>query len=156
MSADTVEALAETFEAASGRPLAERLIDCLAAAQAAGGDRRGQQSAALLVAKKDGGYAGLSDVLVDLRVDDHETPIEELARLYELHQLYFGQTPDEEWLPVDANLEAELRERLTRLGYENEDLEAAFNGWAGTENLEDRVRGLDRIDPVVLAELRKR
>ncbi|MBA2537902.1 MAG: DUF1028 domain-containing protein [Actinobacteria bacterium] len=156
VSAETVDALAETFERSGGRPLAERLIACLAAAQEAGGDRRGQQSAALLVVKKDAGYAGLSDVLVDLRVDDHDGPIEELARLYELHQLYFGQTPKQQWLPVDEGLEAELRERLDRLGYEGDDLERAFNDWVGTENLEDRVKGLDRIDPVVLAELRRR
>jgi uncharacterized Ntn-hydrolase superfamily protein len=67
----TVDALAETFEAGAGRPLAERLLDCLAAAQAAGGDRRGQQSASLLVVERNGGYASMSDVLVDLRVDDH-------------------------------------------------------------------------------------
>jgi uncharacterized Ntn-hydrolase superfamily protein len=156
VSAETVDALAETFEASRGDALAERLIACLGAAQQAGGDRRGQQSAALLVVKKDAGYAALSDVLVDLRVDDHETPIAELERLYQLHRLYFGQTPEQQWLPVDADLEAELRERLGRLGYTNEDLEAAFNEWSGTENLEDRVKGLDRIDPVVLAELRKR
>jgi uncharacterized Ntn-hydrolase superfamily protein len=155
VSAATVDALAETFED-SGGPLAERLIACLAAAQAAGGDRRGQQSAAVLVVKKDAGYAGLSDVLVDLRVDDHETPIQELERLYGLHQLYFGQTPDDEWLPVDADLEAELRERLGRLGYRSDDLETAFNRWVGVENLEDRVSGVERIDPVVLEELRKR
>jgi uncharacterized Ntn-hydrolase superfamily protein len=155
VSAAPVDALAETFED-SGGPLAERLIACLAAAQAAGGDRRGQQSAAVLVVKKDAGYAGLSDVLVDLRVDDHETPIQELERLYGLHQLYFGQTPDDEWLLVDADLEAELRERLGRLGYRSDDLETAFNRWVGVENLEDRVSGVERIDPVVLEELRKR
>lgn len=156
VSGETVDGLAETFEGSGGRPLAERLLACLAAAQRAGGDRRGQQSAALLVVKKDAGYAGLSDVLVDLRVDDHATPIAELERLYDLHQLYFGQTPEEEWLPVDADLEAELRERLGRLGYAAGDLEPAFTQWVGTENLEDRVKGLERIDPVVLAELRKR
>ena len=55
--------------------LAERLIECLAAAQAAGGDSRGQQSASLLVVQKDGGYANLSDTLIDLRVDDHPEPL---------------------------------------------------------------------------------
>ena len=74
--------MVDAFAATAGRPLAERLIDCLAAAQAAGGDRRGQQSAALLVVERDGGYAGLSDILVDLRIDDHERPVEELRRLY--------------------------------------------------------------------------
>ena len=156
VSAETVDALADTFESSSRRPLAERLIACLAAAQQAGGDRRGQQSAALLVVKKDAGYAALSDVLVDLRVDDHVAPIDELARLFDLHELYFGQTPEQHWLPVDEELEAELRERLERLGYASDDLASAFNRWVGTENLEDRAKGLDRIDPVVLAELRRR
>jgi uncharacterized Ntn-hydrolase superfamily protein len=155
VSAATVDALAETFESSRG-PLAERLIACLAAAQAAGGDRRGQQSAAVLVMKKDAGYAGLSDVLVDLRVDDHATPIQELERLYGLYQLYFGETPEDEWVPLDADLAAELHERLSRLGYSVDDLEAAFTQWVGTENLEERVRGFERIDPVVLEELRRR
>src|SRR5919205_1246826 len=84
VSEETVAALAATFEATQGRPLAERLIECLAAAQAAGGDSRGQQSSALLVVERDGGYAGLSDVVVDLRVEEHERPIEELRRLYGL------------------------------------------------------------------------
>ena len=151
----TVEALAGTFEATAGRPLAERLLDCLAAAQAAGGDRRGQQSAALLIVERDGGYAGLSDTLVDLRVDDHPDPVTELARLHRLHHLLFGQTPADRWLTVDAALRAELEERLARLGYTG-DLARAFGAWAGTENLEERVDGIDRIDPVVLEELRAR
>src|SRR5919202_1009685 len=119
VSAATVDALAETFESTRGRPLAERLIDALAAAQEAGGDSRGQQSAALLVVEKDGGYAGLSDVLVDLRVDDHERPIEELRRLYGLHRQLFGRTPRDQWLTVDEALEQELRERLARVGYDD-------------------------------------
>jgi uncharacterized Ntn-hydrolase superfamily protein len=154
VSGATVEALAETFERSSG-PLAERLISCLGAAQSAGGDRRGQQSAALLVVSKGGGYAGMSDVSVDLRVDDHPKPISELERLYGLHHLYFGETPDEEWLDVDDDLRAELVERLAALGYAG-DLPEAWRAWTGAENLEDRVRGVERIDPVVLAELRKR
>ena len=155
VSEATVEALAEAFEGSAGRPLAERLLDCLAAAQAAGGDRRGQQSASLLVVERDGGYAGLSDSVVDLRVDDHERPIEELRRLYDLHQAIFGQTPREEWVPVDEALAAELRERLARLGFEG-DLEDAFNRWAGNENLEERVDGVEAIDPIVLEKLRIR
>jgi uncharacterized Ntn-hydrolase superfamily protein len=88
VSEATVDALAETFEASAGT-LAARLLDCLDAAQAAGGDSRGQQSAALLVVQKDGGYAELSDVLIDVRTDDHERPLEELRRLYELHREVF-------------------------------------------------------------------
>src|SRR5712691_5736526 len=110
VSQETVDALAETFESTAGRPLAERLLDCLAAAQAAGGDSRGQQSAALLVVEKDGGYAGLSDVVIDLRVDDHKRPIEELGRLYQIHQKLFGKTPRDEWIKVDDELRSEIKE----------------------------------------------
>ncbi len=149
VSGATVDALAETFETTAGRPLVVRLLDCLAAAQAAGGDRRGQQSAALLVVERDGGYARLSDTLVDLRVDDHATPVEELRRLYGMHEALFGRTPRSEWLPVDESLRAELTERLARLGFER------LADWAGVENLEERVDGEDAIDPVVLAELRR-
>jgi uncharacterized Ntn-hydrolase superfamily protein len=154
VSAETVDALAVTFESNGHLELAERLIECLAAAQAAGGDSRGQQSASLLVAQKDGGYAKLSDTLVDLRVDDHERPIVELQRLYHLHSQLFGVTPGEDWLNVDETLAAELRKRLVKLGYDGE-LERAFSDWAGTENLEERVDGVSRIDPVVLEALRK-
>jgi len=155
VSEETVAALATTFTATVGRPLAERLLEALAAAQAAGGDKRGQQSAALLVVEKDGGYAALSDVLVDLRVDDHPQPVPELARLYELHQALFGTTPRDEWVEVDGDLREELGERLARLGHTGA-VEDAFVAWASTENLEERVDGVDRIDPKVLEELRSR
>jgi uncharacterized Ntn-hydrolase superfamily protein len=148
VSAETVDAMVDAFAATPGRPLAERLIDCLAAAQAAGGDRRGQQSAALLVVERNGGYAGLSDVLVDLRTDDHERPVTELRRLYHLHHALFGKTPRTDWLPVDDALRAEIEERLGRIGY------ATLDDWAGVENLEERVDGTDSIDPVVLEALR--
>jgi uncharacterized Ntn-hydrolase superfamily protein len=154
VSEATVDALAETFEAGTGRPLAERLIDCLAAAQQAGGDRRGQQAAGILVVERDGGYGGLSDVVVDLRVDDHATPIEELRRIYGIHHLLFGRTPKEEWLEVDEQLGQELRERLAKLGFEG-DLATALFRWGGQENLEERIDGAERIDPVVLDELRR-
>jgi len=153
VSEATVDAIADTFESSAGRPLAERLLDCLAAGQAAGGDSRGQQSAAILVVQRDGGYAGLSDTLVDLRVDDHEQPIEELRRLYGLHDAIFGKTPREEWVDVDDALASELRERLARLGYEGELGESLFN-WAGTENLEERLDGAEQLDPVLLEALR--
>ncbi|HEX6702521.1 MAG TPA: DUF1028 domain-containing protein [Gaiellaceae bacterium] len=155
VSEATVDALAATFERSSGKPLGERLIECLAAAQAAGGDSRGQQSSALLVVERDGGYAKLSDVLVDLRVDDHERPIEELERLYRLHDAIFGKTPRAQWVRVDEELAGEVRDRLARLGYDGELGDALFR-WAGNENLEERVDGIDAIDPVVLEELRAR
>jgi uncharacterized Ntn-hydrolase superfamily protein len=155
VSAETVDALVETFEKSGGKPLAERLLDCLAAAQAAGGDKRGQQSASLLIVERDGGYAQLSDIVVDLRVEDHARPIEELTRIYGLHQAIFGETPRDQWIQVDDTLEEELRERLARLGYEGE-LDDAFLRWAGNENLEERVDGIVAVDPVVLEELRSR
>jgi uncharacterized Ntn-hydrolase superfamily protein len=155
VSEETVAALEGTYRATDGAPLAERLIDCLGAAQEAGGDSRGQQSAALLVVEKDGGYGKLSDTLVDLRVDDHDRPIDELRRLYALHQAIFGKTPRDEWIAVDKALRAELSERLSRLGYEG-DLGEAFFNWAGNENLEERVDGVEAVDPVVLEELRSR
>ena len=153
VSAETVDAIAETFESSKGT-LGERLLDCLDAAQAAGGDRRGQQSAALLVVEEDGGYAQLSDTVVELRVEDHERPLEELRRIYRLHEALFGETPRDEWLTVDDALATELRERLARLGYDG-DLEDAFNRWSGNVNLEERVDGVAEIDPVVLQELRE-
>jgi uncharacterized Ntn-hydrolase superfamily protein len=148
VSEATVDALADTFEAATGS-LAERLLEALAAGQAAGGDSRGQQSAALLVVEREGGYAGLSDVLVDLRVDDHERPIEELRRLHDLHGTLFGKSEPAELIEIDEALRAELSERLGRLGY------ARLEDWAGVENLEERLTSDDRIDPVVLDVLRR-
>jgi len=154
VSGETVDAMAESFEGSSG-PLAVRLIDCLAAAQAAGGDSRGQQSSALLVVERDGGYARMSDTVVELRVEDHELPIEELRRIYKLHDEIFGKTPRRLWLDVDDELASELRERLAQIGYEGE-LEETFVQWTGKENLEDRVDGIEQIDPVVLDALRSR
>jgi uncharacterized Ntn-hydrolase superfamily protein len=146
---ETVAALAETFQANAELPLAQRLLECLAAAQAAGGDRRGQQSASLLVVMRDGGYASLSDTVVDLRVEDHARPIEELRRIYGLHRRLFDSTPKDEWLPLEGELRAEVDERLKRLGY------ATLDDWAGVENLEERVDGDAMIDPVVLEALRE-
>ena len=150
VSAETVDALVETFEATAGESLVERLLDCLDAAQAAGGDSRGQQSAAILVVGPEQGYAGLSDVFVDLRVDDHERPLEELRRLFGIHQELFGQTPRSHWIEVDDALRKEIVDRLATLGFER------LEDWAGVENLEERVDGEDAVDPVVLERLRTR
>lgn len=155
VSPATVDALAHTFELRDELPLAERLLAALAAGQSVGGDRRGQQSAALIVVERGGGYDGCG-IAVDLRVDDHEYPLAELGRLYTLHRLYFERTPEEQWLDVDSVLAAEIRGRLDRLGYAGADLGQDFERWAAIENLEERVRGIGRVDPVVLDELRKR
>jgi uncharacterized Ntn-hydrolase superfamily protein len=153
VSVDTVAALATSFEATGGLPLAERLLEALAAAQLAGGDRRGQQSAAILVVERDGGYASMTDILVDLRVDDHAQPIAELQRLYGIHDRLFGRTPRDEWLAVDDGLRNELGSRLAALGYTGTFAEQ-LDAWAGTENLEERLDGFDALDPVVVEALR--
>ena len=150
VSEATVDSLAETFEATADEPLVERLLDCLDGAQAAGGDRRGQQSAAILVVGREQGYAGLSDIFVDLRVDDHPRPLEELRRLFGIHQELFGRTPRSRWVEVDDGLRTEIADRLAVLGYDR------LEDWAGVENLEERVDGDDAIDPFVLERLRER
>jgi uncharacterized Ntn-hydrolase superfamily protein len=149
VSEETVDALAETFEATAGKPLVDRLLDCLDAAQAAGGDRRGQQSAAILVVGPEQGFAGLSDVFVDLRVDDHERPLEELRRIFSIHQELFGRTPRSQWIEVNDDLRKEIEARLAALGYER------LQDWAGIANLEQRLEGEDAVDPFVLERLRR-
>lgn len=109
-----VDGLAETF-IAGGRPFPELLVACLDAAEAAGGDRRGRQSAALLVVRAGGGYGGLNDRWIDLRVDDHAAPIEELGRLLELHRILFERPRPEDLVPIDDSLAAELTALLAML-----------------------------------------
>ncbi len=150
VSKETVVGMQVSFESSRGKPLSERLLACLDAAELAGGDRRGRQSAALLVVEQDGGYAGLSDSLFDLRVDDHADPVVELRRLYTIHLALFGSTPRDEWLIVENALRDELTARLGQLGHHS------LVDWAGFENLEERVDGEDTIDPVVLSVLRER
>jgi uncharacterized Ntn-hydrolase superfamily protein len=140
-------------------PLARRLLAALTAGDAAGGDRRGRQSAALYVVQEDGGYGGGSDVHVDLRVDDHPQPVTEMARLVDLHELFFSKPDTSDMLDVTPEIAAELARLLTTLGYPppGEDLIAvgtALWDWAGVENLEERVVHEPKIDPVVLQVLR--
>jgi uncharacterized Ntn-hydrolase superfamily protein len=150
--ADVVDALADTFSETAG-PLSERLLAALTAADRAGGDSRGRQSASLIVRKRDAGYGGNNDILVDLRVDDHPDPVIELARLYEIHDLLFGRTPEDQLIPLER-VQAELGSRLGGLGFDGE-LEPALAAWAGGENLEERLAP-GTIDPVVLRILRER
>jgi len=152
VSEATVDALAETFEMTAGRALAERLLAALAAGQAAGGDRRGLQAAALRVVRAGAGYGG-SGIVVDLRVDDHPDPIVELERLYRLHDLYFGETPRRSWIPATDELLQRVRRRLGELGFDTCDLLANLDAWAGYENLEERLDGVESFDPVLLSEL---
>jgi len=138
-----VEAMAEAFEQTEGA-LADRLVEALRAGQAAGGDRRGQQSAALLVVKEKGGYGGFTDRLIDLRVDDHPQPIEELARLLRLQRLYFGK-PAEIW-ELTPDRVREIQTMLQALGYYSgeitgeldEPTQKALEDFHNVENLEMR------------------
>ncbi len=159
--AAVVDALACTFESTRGA-LAERLVAALAAGQAAGGDRRGQESAALLVVRAKGGYGGFNDRYIDLRVDDHAKPIDELKRLLDLHHLYLGKTNPKDVLPIDASIARELQSIMQRRGYYagalSGDWDAAtrkaFREFAGVENVEDRLLKGAFIDRVVLEFLR--
>jgi uncharacterized Ntn-hydrolase superfamily protein len=144
--------------ARAGTPFVRRLVAALRAGDAAGGDRRGRQSAALLVVAKGEGYGGTSDVLVDLRVDDHPDPVTELARLLDLHDLYFGRPDPAALLDLTGALADEVRRRLVAAGHppagdDPRALDAALASWAGVENLEERLVPL-RLDPLVLAHLR--
>jgi uncharacterized Ntn-hydrolase superfamily protein len=113
--AAVVDGLAETF-LAGGWPFPELLVGCLAAADAAGGDRRGRESASLLVVRADGGYGGGNDRWIDLRVDHHDDPIGELGRLLDLQRLYFNRPDEADLEPIDEGTAAEIRALLEALG----------------------------------------
>jgi uncharacterized Ntn-hydrolase superfamily protein len=163
VSAATVEALAAGFESARGE-LADRLVAALLAGQKAGGDRRGQQSAAVLIVREKGGYASFNDRYLDLRVDDDPHPIERLQELLELHHLYFGKPAPESLAPIDKKIARELQRIATQAqqyhglltGEYDAATRAAVEGLIGIENLEDRWPfGSDQIDPVALKFLQK-
>src|SRR3954451_15348406 len=151
---DVVEEMVRTWLRTAPEPsLARRLVACLAAGQEAGGDPRGKQAAAVLVVSAGAGYGGLGDVVVDLRSDDAPEPIGELERMLDLHDLYFGTTPEEELLPYDPALVGELERRLATAGYRTGDLRRDLYDWMGRENFEERWQA-ERLDPVVLKHLR--
>lgn len=159
-----VEAMAERFETANSE-LAERLITALAAGQAAGGDRRGRQSAAIYVARSGGSYGGNHDRYVDLRVDDHPDPIAELERLLRLHRFYLTAPDPVSLIPLTPELTRELQRLLTRAGYYGGPADGSFEtltrtaleAYGGVENLEIRLTSLDRglIDPLVVEFMRR-
>jgi len=154
VGADVVSAMQASWRRSSGasdqvshRGLAHRLLDALVAGDAAGGDRRGRQSAALLVVRAGAGYSGFDDVAVDLRVDDHPSPCAELTRLLGLHELYNVPPDPAELLPMTAELRAEVDTAARALGHDD------FDAWVGCENFENRAWP-DRADPQVLQILR--
>jgi len=159
---EVVDAMAHAFETTDG-PLAVRLLAALAAGDAAGGDRRGKQSAALLVVKERGGYGGYTDRFIDLRVDDHVEPVAELQRLYGIWRLYFEKPAPEDRLPLEGALLVELQELMRVLGYYqgpvhgqwDEATRRAYATLIGNENFEERIPlDADWIDRAVLEYLR--
>jgi len=153
---EVVDAMVEAWQG-GGEVLARRLLAALVAGDRAGGDRRGRQGAALRVWRASAAYGGVLDNAVDLRVDDHRTPVDELARLLDLHELYFGKPDPASLLPLEGALAAQVAASLERLGYATlggAKLAEALETWAGTENFEERlVPG--KLDPVVLEQLRR-
>ncbi|WP_299743091.1 DUF1028 domain-containing protein [Rossellomorea sp. y25] len=153
---NTVKAMAETFESTTGS-LAERLLHALDAGQEAGGDSRGMQSAALLVVKESGGYGGFNDRYIDLRVDDHASPIKELKRIYLLHQLYFKESEPGRVVLLEGEIHDEVERELTRLGYakERQSLHQSLKDYLHTENFEMREQDENYIDLDVLDYMKK-
>ena len=147
---EVVEAMKASWDASADEPdLSRRLLRALQAGDEAGGDSRGRQSAALLVVREDAGYGGGDDVAVDLRVDDHDQPCQELERLLDLNDLYLTASTDEEKVDVDDDLQQELDDRARKLGHHD------FIAWVGTENFEMRV-GPRWVDQKILQILRDR
>jgi uncharacterized Ntn-hydrolase superfamily protein len=149
-----IDGMETAWRASVAEPrLAYRLLAALRAGDLAGGDRRGRQSAAVMVVAKGMGYGGTSDVWVDLRADDHPEPIAELTRLLDLHSLYFERPDPATLITLTGAAADEVRTLLAEAGHTDPDLDAALAGWAGIANLEERlVPGA--IDPIVLDQLR--
>lgn len=158
-----VDAMAESFERASGM-LPERLLAALESGQAEGGDSRGQQSAALYVVKEKGSYGGFIDRYIDLRVDDHSKPIGELRKLLEMHRLYFGATEPANLTRLAGNVAKEVQSILARLGYYAGEITGvydlktkdAFRRFCSVENFEERWRDDHFADREILNFMRKR
>jgi uncharacterized Ntn-hydrolase superfamily protein len=164
VGAQVVSTMEAVYRETSGS-LAERLLAALTAGQAAGGDSRGQQSAALLVVRTGGGYGGFNDRYIDLRVDDHPTPVDELRRLLHIHHLYFEKPKREDILSLDRSLIQELQQILIHTGFLRSDqvnsvydqpTREALRALFGRENLEERWCEGDTIDRVALSYLRER
>ena len=167
VSEATVRNMAETFERSPGT-LADRLIAALVAGQAGGGDKRGMQSAALLVVRAKGGYLGGTDRYIDIRVYDAPDPIKELQRLYALHKLYFFTSDSADLIPITPALQKELEAiLLTEPANQpqkwlaapqpslNETFLTALANFMYWENYDVRVRMDGKIDRVALDDIRK-
>ncbi|HLF20687.1 MAG TPA: DUF1028 domain-containing protein [Bacteroidota bacterium] len=164
---ETVEAMAKTFRSTTGS-LSDRLVAALVAGGKAGGDRRGEESAALLVKRKDAGYDGTTDDYIDISIYDHPAPLKELERLYTLHKLYFFRTDPKNLVTIDGAVCKELQTILRDKMYKGmEFYSGAANGvfdattkkalqdFMGWENYDVRIRNDDKIDTEVLEDIRK-
>jgi uncharacterized Ntn-hydrolase superfamily protein len=157
---EVVEAMAGAFVETEG-DLVDRLLAALDAGDEAGGDRRGKQSAAVLVARAGGGYDGRSDRYVDLRVDDHPEPVRELHRIFEVYDQEILVRNDP-LLPATASLIEELQKRLRHIGHYRGDADgalddttrAALAAFAGEFNLEGRLRSDDLVSEALVREIR--
>ncbi len=134
----------------------ERLLKALLAADEAGGDSRGRQSAALYVVGEGMGYGGLSDRWIDLRVDDHDSPVQELGRLLELYRLILGKPSGEPYELASADIGwLQQRLELPVTGSWDEATEQALQRVYGIENLEERWLGGPQVDPAAWRHLRR-
>jgi uncharacterized Ntn-hydrolase superfamily protein len=157
-SGKVVPTMEKAFLKAKGN-LPARLCAALFAGDRAGGDKRGRQSAAIYVVKPNGGYGGYLDRWLDYRVDDHEAPLPRLGELLEMHELYFGKSPENERVPIKGKALQQIRDILNRTGYlkKNQNFVSAFNEFIGNENFEERVHpGAEWIDRPVLKYLVKK
>jgi uncharacterized Ntn-hydrolase superfamily protein len=160
---DVVEHMARTWESCAGS-LAERLMAALDAGERAGGDIRGQQSAALLVLRRDGGYAALDDRHVVISVYDHDRPIAELARCYALHRLSYFPSDPAKLVPVGPELARELKGLMAARGFYTGKVDGTwdpaarrrFELFLGSENYDNRIHRDGLLDLEVLADLRLR
>ncbi len=158
---DVVRSMAQRFQVTGGE-LAERLVAALEAGESAGGDQRGRQAAALYVARAGGAYGGVLDRYVDLRVDDHPDPIDELRRLLGLHRFYLTRPAVDQFVPIDGVLAREIQETLRDLGYYEGAPTGVYDGmtrqalfaYGARENREERLVDDARIDRQTLAFLR--
>ena len=154
---ETIEAMVNTYRLATGT-LANRLVEALDAGQNAGGDRRGRQSAALLIVKQGGSYGGYNDRYMDLRVDDDPQPIKKLMKLVRLHEIYFNKTKEEDMVIVEPKIADQIQKALQKCGYykgsltQEFDLETikAFNDFCGWENFKERINEGNIVDKNVL------
>jgi uncharacterized Ntn-hydrolase superfamily protein len=161
----TVMAMADTFLQTQGQ-LWERLMAALDTGLTMGGDIRDrrQYSAALLVVRQGGGHGGLDDRMIDLRVDDHRRPGDELYRLLRIHEQLFLPCNPAELVTVDTDLARLLQAKLASLGDYDGSITGTYDAATRTalkklawrENLEERLRPDGRIDPRLLDRLQIR